>query len=453
MQITREELNPCTIKLTVACDASEVQEGFNRAYKQIAKQVRIPGFRPGHAPRSVLEPYIVKEQLYETAADIIVRNTFKKSLEQEAGTCEYEAKIPLPAKVTLGEYKGLPLDAAPVEVTADEVEKQIEEFRKRRQSRELITDRGVTTGDVVIVNVKESAEKGALGRSFMVIAGQAFEQLDQLIAGMSVEEMKNAELSFPEGFQEKDWAGTTKNVTVAVSSITAVRLPELDDEFAKSLQVENIDELRSRVEVLLKDAKIQVQKEVNSDKLLNTLFERSTVYVSDNMWEGLAERRMQETADEQHKLGKTMEEYATQTGMTLDALAEAWYAQAKTHVERALLIREIFVKEKMQLTNNELNSELGHMANELGMEPKALLDILKANNSIEELQFRAISRRVSGLLEEHAVVAEAVVDAKPAKAAKAKPAKAETAEVVAAEETPAEPKPKKAPAKKKAEAE
>jgi trigger factor len=239
-----------------------------------------------------------------------------------------------------------------------------------------------------------------------------------------------------------------------VTSISAVRLPELDDEFAKSLQVENVDELKTRIKELLENAKKQMQKELNSDKLLTTLFERSTVYVSDNMWETLAERRMQETADEQRKAGKTMEAYAEENGMTLDDLAKAWYAQAKSHVERALLIREIFVKEKMQLSNTELNQELFIMASEFGMESKNLLEILKANNSLEELHFRAISRKVSEFLEANAEVSEAAApaaDEKPKKATKAKAAKSEEAPADA-EAAPAEgeeEKPKKTSSKKK----
>src|SRR5687768_15652370 len=126
MQVTREDLNPCTVKLTVVCEPQEVDEGFGKALKQIAKQIRLPGFRPGHAPKAMVEQYVQKGELADAAADHIVRRAFKdalaeQKLEPDPGTrpnveltkideeekaCEFTVKVPLPPVVELGEYKG-----------------------------------------------------------------------------------------------------------------------------------------------------------------------------------------------------------------------------------------------------------------------------------------------------------------------------------------------------------
>ena len=119
MQVTKEELNPCTLKLSIVCDPEQVNDGFKRAFKQIAKNIKLPGFRPGHAPQAMLENLVQKDELYEAAAENIVRITFRKALEQEAiepdasvrpvvelakidrdtSTLEYSAKVPLPPNV------------------------------------------------------------------------------------------------------------------------------------------------------------------------------------------------------------------------------------------------------------------------------------------------------------------------------------------------------------------
>ena len=158
MQFTREDLNPCTVKLNIVCEASEVKDGFDKAFKQIAKKIKLPGFRPGHAPRAMLENLVDKEDLYDAATENIVRNTLRtamtetaleadqttrptvelKLIDQETSAAEYSVKIPLPPKITLGDYKGLPIQKPAVTVTEEEVEKQIEEFRKRRQLREAV---------------------------------------------------------------------------------------------------------------------------------------------------------------------------------------------------------------------------------------------------------------------------------------------------------------------------
>src|SRR4051794_22218049 len=83
MTVTREDLNPCTVKLTIVCEPAEVKEGFDKALKQIAKTIRLPGFRPGHAPKAMVEPLIGKQDLYNEAADQIVRKAGSKAIEQE----------------------------------------------------------------------------------------------------------------------------------------------------------------------------------------------------------------------------------------------------------------------------------------------------------------------------------------------------------------------------------
>jgi trigger factor len=425
MQVTREELNPCTVKLNVVCDANEVKEGFDKAFKQISKKIKLPGFRPGHAPRAMLESLISKEELYDSATENIVRSSLKtalteaalepdhttrpsvelKLIDQETNAAEYSVKIPLPPKITLGEYKGLPIQRPVISVTDEEVEKQIEEFRKRRQLREAVTDRGVQEGDVAVVNVKIDGEEGD-GRNFMTIAGQTFEALDGALMGMQVEEMKNLEVTFPDTFQEKDWAGQTHKIQVTINSVSGVKLPDLDDEFAKSLKTENVDDLRTRVREGLGRAKNEMLRELVTEQLMERLHERSEVFVSDNMWEALADRRMRETAEEQRKEGKTLENYAAEKGMTIEQLQDAWNKNAKLQVERALMIREVFVKEQMQLTNNELHAELVEMAREYETEVDEMLKVLQKNEAIDELHFRAISRKVADFLESQADATE-----------------------------------------------
>jgi trigger factor len=425
MQVTREDLNPCTVKLSVVCDPEQVKEGFEKALKQISKNVKMPGFRPGHVPKGMIEKLIDPSQLNEEAAEAIVRSAFRKAVEQEdikpdpgtrpdvelvkidqaEGVCEFNAKVPLPPVVELGEYLGLPVEKPIVEVTEDEIEYQIEELRKQRHSREAVTDRGAEDSDVAVVNIKLDGEEGE-GRNFMTVVGKTFPQLDQALGGMRVEEMKQLDLTFPENFQEKDWAGKTFKCLVTLNSISSVTLPEIDDAFAQSLKTENVVDLKTKIRDGITRAKGDMVREMVSEQLLERLLERSKVEVSDNMWEQLANRRIYETEQEVRQQGKTMEQHAAENGMTVEALVDAWREKAKTHVVRALLIRTIFEREKMQVSNDDLNRELYVMANEFGMQPQEMLDSLQKNQAMEELHYRSISRKVSDFLVEKAEVKE-----------------------------------------------
>jgi trigger factor len=421
MQVTREDLNPCTIKLTIVCDQQEVNEGFEKATKQLSKTIKIPGFRAGHVPKAMLDGLIDKAALYDQAADQIVRVKFKEAVAQEklqpdqatrpsvnleelnheTGVCRFTAKVPLPPIVEIGDYKGLELEQPAIEVTEEELKYQLDELRKRRSTREPITDRGLQESDVAVLNIKLDGAEGE-GRNFMTIVGQTFPQLDQAISGMKVEEMKHLDLTFPENFQEKDWAGHPHKCIVTVNSASAVKMPEVDEAFAKSLETDSVEDLESKLRTRLQAAKSQMINEVLSEQALEKLMERSKVEVSDNSWEDIANRRLAETNQEQQAQGKTLEAFAEENGMTLEGLVKAWQERAELYIRRAFLIREVFTAEKMNLTNQDLNVELVAMASEYEVPPEEMLKVLQKNEALDELRFRAISRKVSGFLIEHA---------------------------------------------------
>lgn len=434
MQVTREELNPCTVKLSVTCASDQVRNGFDRAYKQLAKRVRIPGFRPGHAPKNLVAQQVDPAQIYEIAGDFIVRDAFKKiltdeklqphstpsleltKLDENAEVCEFVAKVPLPPVVELGEYKGISVEVEAIEVTDDEVERQLEEMRRRESKQEAVTGRSAQTGDMAVVNIKVDGEEGD-GRTFMTIVGQTFAELDATLEGMEVEEIKIVDLTFPEGFQEKDWAGKKHHCRVNLRSLSTMAMPELDESFAKSLNSESVDDLKGRMKVAIERAKEAFQKDYISEQLLDKLMKSSQIHVPDTMWESVTERRLSDIAREQAQQGKTMEQYASEHGMTMEDLLKSWTDEAKMHVMRAVLIQEIFKKEEMKLSNQELNDELILMAREYRVQPDDLLRQLKKAQAFDELYFRATFSKVTAFLAEHAEKVEGAAAPKEAKPA------------------------------------
>ena len=202
-------------------------------------------------------------------------------------------------------------------------------------------------------------------------------------------------------------------------------MPALDEAFAQSLKTESVDDLKAKIRAQLVIAKAQMLREIMIESVMEQLLERSTVEVSDNSWEDIANRRLTETLEEQREAGKTMEDYAQENGMTLEELVQAWREKAQLYIKRAFLIREVFVAEKLSLSNEDLNMELAMMANEYNVELKEMADMLQKNNALEELRFRAISRKVSDVLLSKADMREAgapkvgssLKSSKPAKSA------------------------------------
>ena len=260
MRVEREELNPCTVLLKVACSPDQVQAGVRKAIKTLAKRIKVQGFRPGTAPIAVLEQMIPAEEIDAMAQEETVNATFKAAAQGEGleiggqaqieavtfdrakELCEYTVKVPLAPKVTLGDYKGLEADRYKVSVAEAEVDRQVDELRGRSGKKKPV-ERGVREGDNALVNIKVEGVEGD-GRNFMLVAGQTFPDLDAALLGMKQDDIKSVEIQFPEGFQEADLAGKSHKCTLTVRSVSAVELPDADDEFAKSMNVESLDELK-----------------------------------------------------------------------------------------------------------------------------------------------------------------------------------------------------------------
>lgn len=430
MQFKREDLNPCTIQFNVVCSPDQVKDGFAKAYKEIAKQVRVPGFRPGTAPKAMIDKMVDPRAVAETAAENIINQSIRKilmeekiqphdspavnltKLEKDSAECEYTAKVPLAPIIELGDYKGLPAEKSKIEVTDEEVNNYLEELRLRAGKREAVTDRGAQDGDAVVVNLKTDGSDGE-GRSLMAVVGKTFKALDDALHGMRAEEMKVCTLDFPADFQNSELAGKKQKVRVALKSISALQTPALDDAFAqsldkdlKSLKSENLDSLKAKLRERLEGAKEEMAAEYVNEQLQSELLSRSTVHVPDTMWENVAGQRLREIEAEVRKQGQSVEDYAKSMGMSIDDMVASWKDEAKVQVQRAVIAREIFVKEKMKLSNEDLNQMVVQMAYEYQVAPQVLIEAMQKNKNFQELEIRAVYKKVLDFLNQNAEITE-----------------------------------------------
>ncbi len=447
MKVTREELNPCTIQLAISCSSDQVTAGFNKALKQLGKKVRIPGFRPGMAPKKLVEDAINPQALFEAAAEEIVKNSYEaaivdeklephglpsiniEKLEKDEPVCEFTAKIPLKPIVELTEYKGLKADKVIPSATDEEIAAQIDELRRRGGEKKEVTGRGVEEGDVAVVNLKADGESGD-GRTFMVVAGQTFDGLDKAIKGMAPEEMKAAKLDFPENFQNPDWAGKKKVACqVTVRSISAVTMPELDDDFAQSLQTDNVEELKTRIKDAILDAKERSINEMLRDNLLDQIVNSSKVEVADNTWEQVVDRRLREMQAEAEQQKTTVQAVLGANGMSEEEFLTKLSAEAKVNVKRAVVIDKIFQDNKMEVTNEDVGLHLSSIAQENQVPRERFEEFVKAYGPQlrEEVIFRTMASKVTDMLVEAAQITEIAENSeeKPAKKATKRTKKAD----------------------------
>ncbi|MBL8065777.1 MAG: trigger factor [Chthonomonadaceae bacterium] len=420
MKVERKDLNPCTVQLEISCSAEQFDNGFAKAAKDYAKQIRVPGFRPGHAPKAMVEKLVNPEELARNGVDQIVRDCLIKALndlklqpdnqpavaitkfDKDNRVCEFSVKVPLPPVVKLGEYKGLSINRPPVEVTDEEVKQQLDELRGRKGKKAEVVGRGVQDGDMAVINIRADGEEGE-GRTFMIVAGQTFKTLDKTLNGMGVEEIRHADLDFPASFQEKDWAGKKLKATVTVRSVSTMAVPELDDEFAKSLKASDMKDLEQKVREGVLRAKTQISQEMVNEQLFDTIISKGEVMVPDTTWESVAAQRLQEMANELGKQQKSLEDYAKENGMTLEEFVTAQQTEAKTHVQRAVVIEHIFKNENMKIDNDDANRHFLQIAYENNVPQEQLTKFAKKFNAgiRNEIVFRTMHAKVVEFLNEH----------------------------------------------------
>jgi len=438
MQVKRTDLNACTIQLEITCSAEQVNSGFSKAAKEFAKRIKVPGFRPGQAPRAMVEKMVDPDELAKAAADEIVRDVLSKALKEtdikpdnhpavnltkfdKANCiCEFTAKIPLAPVVKLGEYKGLKVQRPPVDVTDAEIDAQITEIRSRRGKKSEVVGRGIQEGDMAVVNIRPDGDAGE-GKTFMVITGQTFADLDNAILGMAVEEIKHASLSFPGTFQEKEWATKKFDATITVRSVSTNAAPELDDDFAQSLKAADVKDLKEKVREGIQRAKHQINQEMVNEQLFDQLMGQSEVTVPDTTWEQVANQRLQEMANELAQQKKSVADYAKENGMTVEELVTAQQKEAKIHVQRAVLIEHIFKAEDMKIDNNDANRHFLQIAHENEVPEEQLSKFAKkyGQGIRNEIVFRTMHTKVVEFLNDNSV--DGVASAKPKKAEGAAP--------------------------------
>lgn len=465
MKIKREDLNPATVQLEISCSEDQIKSGFEKAVRELGKKVRVPGFRPGKAPKHMIEEGLNPQALYEKAADVIIRAAYDEVLEKESikpdgmpsvdismfhrggetlddgkiatPTFDFKMKVPLAPVVELADYKGLQAQKPAVEVTDDEINHQIDELRRGAGKKSEVTTRGIQEGDAVVLSLSVDWDANDT-RSFMVIAGQTFPGLDKAIMGMSTDDVKVEELSFPDSFQHEAWKGQKLKTKILVKSVSAFQLPDLTDEFAAAFNFDNVDALKERVREGITTVKQNMVKDMVRDQLLDSLLEKSTVHVADNTWEGVVDRRIRELGAELERNNATFAQYFEANNLTEEQFMDSLRDEAKVNVRRALIIQRLFQDHGMKIENSDVDFHFRQVLAENNV-PQDQVDAFTkqyGGQVREEIIFRAMASKVTDLLIENAKVEEV----KGSTGGKA-PAKASS------KSAKAEPKAEKAPAK------
>ena len=484
MKSTVEQLSPTRVRINVEVPFTELQPEFTEAYKELAKQVRLPGFRPGKAPAKLLEARIgrgaVLEQVVNSAiparySEAVTTQDVKPLGQPEIDITKLEdndelvftAEVDVRPEITLPDLKAIKITVDPIVVNDDEVEAELDNLRARFGTLTGV-ERAAADGDFVSLDLSATVdgedvpEAKTEGLSHQIGSGQLIEGLDEAIIGLKAGESKD----FPTTLAAGDHAGKEAQVSVTVKSVKERELPAADDDFAQlASEFDTIDELKESLVAQVRRVKQIGQAEQIRDKAVEALLEQIEV--------PLPEAIVQATVDEtvhnaihglDHDEAK-FEEQLKEQGSSREEFDADTRTNAEKAVKTQLLMDAIADELDVKVGQGDLMERIALMARQYGIEPQQLIQILQQNNQLPSM-FADIRR---GMTITAVVSGATVTDTDgntvdtaeffgPAGGAEAEvadetEAEAPAAEAPAADEAPAEDDEKPAKAKKaKAEA-
>ncbi|HST97813.1 MAG TPA: trigger factor, partial [Geodermatophilus sp.] len=334
MKSTIEELGPTRVRMAIEVPWGDLDHAFGEVYKELGRQVRVPGFRPGKVPNRVLDQRIgrplVLEQVVQHAIpeaySEVVRENQVRVLGQpdievtrldDNDTLAFTAEVDVAPKIEVPPLDALAVTVDDVEVTDEEIDQQISVMRERFGMLTGV-DRPAEDGDFVSIDLEaklngEVLEDGSTtGMSYEVGSGNLMEGLDDAVRGLSADESKTFQTALLQGPNAEE----TADVTVTVRSVKTKELPELDDDFASTAsEFDTLEELREDIRTRLARTKVLQQGAQARDKLVEHLIETVEVPIPENLVEREIEFRNQAMQNELQQAGMDWNSFLQMTGV------------------------------------------------------------------------------------------------------------------------------------------
>lgn len=419
MQVSVQHLDPATVQLTIEVDAQAVERAYQKALRLMGRSVRVPGFRPGQAPLGILRQMFPEEQVRRAAGEILVEETLPAAVEQEnlqpyraphvqiehlqqGEPFRYKATVPLRPQVQLGEYHDIRFPSPQIETTDAEVESALESMREQLMHLKKVTDRPAQQGDRLVLRMRSLETEDAPAQRYMVVLGQSFGELDNALVNMHIDETKQVTLTFPESFDDPQFAGKTVPVEITLLQIHAPVYPELDDAFAQRFGFENLEQLRESIRGRINDEKHRAYLDEMRNQLLATLRERSTVHLPSTLIEEQLQEEIREFTAELTAKGITLDAFLQHSGATKEQLMEQLRQRGIARLQNTFILLEIAQREGIQPTEEEVNLLLQTLAEEYGQTPQERARIRADQNFRERVRQELILEKALQRLMEQA---------------------------------------------------
>ena len=409
-------------KVVVEIDKAEFEQALNKAYAKCRKDIMLPGFRKGKAPRKMVESMYGATVFYEDAVNEIFPDIYTKAIvEQELkavgspsvsnmdtpdeGGVVLTIETELYPEVTLGQYKGLEVPKHEVKVEESEVDAEVGRMAERNARIETV-DRAAANGDTVVIDfegfVDDKPVQGGKAEDYSLTLGSGsfipgFE--DALVGAVAGEE-RDVNVTFPEDYSAKELAGKPAVFKCKVHEVKESIKPELDDEFAKDVsEFDTLDALKDDIRTRFTKSRTEQNDRAFESAAVQMAAANMTCNIPACMIDEQVDHQIEQFAYQLQSQGMKMEDYVKMVGGDLSSLRASMRPMAEQTVRSDILLSEIAHAENLEVTDEEVEEELKKLAEQYQME----LDKVKAAVDTAAVKSDLMGRKAAKLITDSAV--------------------------------------------------
>ena len=423
MIIKSTEKNANKATVVVEIEKELMNKGAEIAYKKQRKNIRLPGFRPGKAPRKMIEKMYGEFVFFEDAIEEIFPEVYdfaiggntefkavgRPSLENmdiaADGTTTLTLSTEVYPEVTLGEYKGIEVVKPVAEVTDEQVEAELKQIAENVASVESV-ERAAEMGDIANINflgtVDGIAFEGGAAENFDLTlgSGQFIPGFEEQVVGMNVGEDKDVNVTFPADYNAKELAGKVAVFAVKLNKLSVKNVPAIDDELAKDAsEFETLEELKADIrEKKLADAQKNIDRTFEN-AVVEAVAAAATVEVPNALVDLELDNQMNDFAYRLQMSGMSVEQYAQMMGGDLNTMRQAFKPMAEKQALSKLVITKVAEVEGITVSDEELEAEFAEMAKAYELEIEKIKEMVPA----EEIKENLASRKTVKFLVDNAI--------------------------------------------------
>ncbi len=425
MKSAVETLSPTRAKLTVEVPFEELEPSLAEAYKAIAAQINVPGFRRGKVPPMVIDRQVGRGAVLDQAINDVLPKKYVEALEAGGLTplaqpdievtkfgdhesLEFTAEVDIRPDVALPDYDGIEAQVEDLEVSDADVDEQVQALRERFATLSDV-EREAQDGDFVVMDLRATQDgevvEGAelSGMSYQVGRGGMIDGLDEALTGLAIGE----DTTFTSELVGGDLVGAAVEVTVSISQVQEQELPELDDEFAQQAsEFDTVAELIDDVRERLTRGKRLEQAAAARDAVLEALLDQVEVPLPESLVTDELNARRQSVEQQLTYAGLTMEKYLEDEGQTVEEFEADLERRVRDAVAAQFLLDEIAEKEELGIDQSELSEHLVRRAQQSGQDPQEFANHMFEHNHIPDLVQEIRRGKALATIVEHAKVTD-----------------------------------------------